>query len=1172
MSNLKRFLALTLAMVMALSGMLISVSAAATIGDFTTNPFTGSEEDAAKLPDAINLLAELGVVAGKSVNADGTFNFRGDEDVSREQFALFVARIQTGRPNFFKQSDIPTVFSDDAQIDDWYKTAVTHCYEKGIVQGVAVDPLRYAPDNNIKFMEAIKMLVVALGYNTENYTYPVDFLLKAEEVGLWGPNAYFTFAGQDTAATINRYEMAMLLFNFLINNFYELRINWSSTGGGVWSEDVYTPVLNNFIIGGLIDATIFDSYPELMDLLLKKEIDDALDLKDNMYPYEKYPLYLLDIVPQNAYVLAVKGYQIDVTFNQHDADNASVAADTSKFVTLESTWEVAGEKHLAAYDIVIGWDGGLYSYSEWDPDLGKYITITEQVTVQLRTTKEALGIGEYDDEYLLGLKLKIFTNNYANLYGNDAFVRNIPAPKLIGEKNQDVDVSISGMDGKDNAGELKAIILGTKDGEDAKTYDQTKTGNVYGKYDWRDIKNGVNVYKFDKGHAYATADEAIELAKLANVAVNFKLEYIDNGDGEFMYIYRPYRAGFYTKVNDDKEILFATNLADGGDVLMDAKPKAANYVAEGIEFAAGEAYLYTWDGKYLDIYEQLEKVEGVALYARSGDNVTFSLEGVRYSTENFAASAKTILGNELSIASTAFIRSNAGRTQTYNLFLDASGKAILARDTGADIKVDPKASIYAIVSKVEANLINDGKGLKSETVVTLTYVSGPDVVTGSTATKRYIITNDLDINTDNNTTQAKVYATATDLLGKLVKVGADLDPAKNDGLVANLIPFNGTSLDGKTLFYNTDPTKEYAINVPTGPSNYKDVYATGKFINLAANGVTPAVIPAGAATSAEITSNTKIVVYFEDEWDATLYGSKGGYKTTGVKTITSAQLRTLLKEAGTPGNDLKDLTVVGLLQASPSAQGPASVVYVKLSGKYDNCVLGKTPEEVAPTTSYGVVLAVNNTIDDYNAEDKKINVYSIEMFVNGVRDVKAAYSIGDAIGIGSFVSIDTTKEVTGLNDDKYSNEIKAVGGMTNVWPGADKKISAGITTVLAGGAPAFNSDVTIAAVVGSVTDLGDFTIQMKGDEYLFSLTGAGGANRAQLLTIKADGTVVDGWNPEKLDQATELKAGNNFGGEAADRLTKLYAIVYTNAVKVDGKNTVVGNVIYDIILIKDLRP
>lgn len=189
MRNLKKFLALVLAMVM-VAGATAMVSA-----DFTDVAADNS------YAAAINDLAVKGIVAGTSAT---TFN--PDADVQRYQMALFIARATTGEvgeeanTGLWANGIVP--FVDVTE----YKGAIQHAFLNGIIKGRT--DTTFDPAGNIAYVDALTMAVRALGYT--DLEYPWGFYNKAVALGLTE-----NVAVNDLYTTLDRAETAQVIYNMI---------------------------------------------------------------------------------------------------------------------------------------------------------------------------------------------------------------------------------------------------------------------------------------------------------------------------------------------------------------------------------------------------------------------------------------------------------------------------------------------------------------------------------------------------------------------------------------------------------------------------------------------------------------------------------------------------------------------------------------------------------------------------------------------------------------------------------------------------------------------------------------------------------------------------------------------------------------------------------------------
>lgn len=188
MRNLKKFLALVLAMIMVVSA---GAAVSASFGDIEDNQYA----------DAINKLAGYGIVNGTD---EGVFS--PDDGVERFQMAIMMARAL--KPNETNWNDGMAIFDD---VDEWYG-AIAYAYINNIVNGVCEDPMLFAPHDPITYAQALTMAVRALGYTVANGNpWWLPAYTKATELGLTANMASSIKA--DDALT--RAECAQIIANMI---------------------------------------------------------------------------------------------------------------------------------------------------------------------------------------------------------------------------------------------------------------------------------------------------------------------------------------------------------------------------------------------------------------------------------------------------------------------------------------------------------------------------------------------------------------------------------------------------------------------------------------------------------------------------------------------------------------------------------------------------------------------------------------------------------------------------------------------------------------------------------------------------------------------------------------------------------------------------------------------
>lgn len=193
MRNFKKFLTLVLAVMMVVSAM-----------SFTTSAAKFNDVDAKNevLADAVDLLNYMGVAQGVSDTEFGT-----EQAVTRQQFALFMYRLVKGGKDAPKGPNT-TNFTD--LVDETYNYAIGWAASKGIVNGTS--DTTFNPTGNITLQDAYTMVVRALDYETEEtLPYPYGYIEVAEDNGVELDNGLNSSIGYTDVLT--RGDMAIILYN-----------------------------------------------------------------------------------------------------------------------------------------------------------------------------------------------------------------------------------------------------------------------------------------------------------------------------------------------------------------------------------------------------------------------------------------------------------------------------------------------------------------------------------------------------------------------------------------------------------------------------------------------------------------------------------------------------------------------------------------------------------------------------------------------------------------------------------------------------------------------------------------------------------------------------------------------------------------------------------------------
>ena len=195
MRTLKKTLCLVLALVMVLGLCAVSVSAT----DFP-------DDEKIEHQEAVEVMNSLGIIQGRE-----TGNFDPQDRVTRAEMAKMITMIMQGDVDVSAFQGTPTDLKD---IDGhWAEAYIKFCVSQGIVSGRGDGT--FDPNNYVTTSEASKMLLVALGYNSDvrGYTgknWQINVARDAQNKDI-----YDKLADLDANKQITRDEAAQMNYNTL---------------------------------------------------------------------------------------------------------------------------------------------------------------------------------------------------------------------------------------------------------------------------------------------------------------------------------------------------------------------------------------------------------------------------------------------------------------------------------------------------------------------------------------------------------------------------------------------------------------------------------------------------------------------------------------------------------------------------------------------------------------------------------------------------------------------------------------------------------------------------------------------------------------------------------------------------------------------------------------------
>lgn len=197
MRNLKRVLSLALATIMVVSVMVVGAGAA-NFDDF-------SDKDKIVNKEAVSVLVELGVIAGKD---DGSYDPTGI--ITRGEMAkLICVVLNKGQdPNLGAVNS--NTYTDT--VGHWAAPYIEYCTSLGIVAGKGNGT--FAPNDTVTASEASKMLLVALGYNAQ-YENMIGANWAVATNVLANKNGLYDGLTLDVSAGLTRDNAAQMVYNAL---------------------------------------------------------------------------------------------------------------------------------------------------------------------------------------------------------------------------------------------------------------------------------------------------------------------------------------------------------------------------------------------------------------------------------------------------------------------------------------------------------------------------------------------------------------------------------------------------------------------------------------------------------------------------------------------------------------------------------------------------------------------------------------------------------------------------------------------------------------------------------------------------------------------------------------------------------------------------------------------
>ena len=261
MRNLTKVLALVLSLAFVMTMFAGAVTPVAKYSDAATT--TAGDE-------AVTVLRALGIVDGYP---DGSYGY--EKNVTRAEYAKLIAIAANGEDTTPFYNTEAVSFKDT--VDAWAKPYVNYCYLTGILAGYTDGTVKAA--NPVKGVEAIKMTLVALGYNPETEglvgaNWINNTVTLAQRAGL-----LVNLEGENLYAAFDREAIAILVYNALYADTVEYIGNTAVATEYTLGEDAFDLLDVRAIVVATDDASIDVTYKSVLDTDNKYATESTINYK-----------------------------------------------------------------------------------------------------------------------------------------------------------------------------------------------------------------------------------------------------------------------------------------------------------------------------------------------------------------------------------------------------------------------------------------------------------------------------------------------------------------------------------------------------------------------------------------------------------------------------------------------------------------------------------------------------------------------------------------------------------------------------------------------------------------------------------------------------------------------------------------------------------------------------
>ena len=166
-----------------------------------------SDQDQIENTEAVDACSALNIIGGYE---DGSFH--PERNIKRSEITKMICvALNGGKDPNVGTNEVPTFNDVRGTADAWAEGYIEACVAQGIVSGVGGG--RFAPAGNVTGAQLAKMLLVALGYNSDNEGFTGNAWETNVNVRAAQKHLYDGLEKMDTSAAVTRDQAAQMVWN-----------------------------------------------------------------------------------------------------------------------------------------------------------------------------------------------------------------------------------------------------------------------------------------------------------------------------------------------------------------------------------------------------------------------------------------------------------------------------------------------------------------------------------------------------------------------------------------------------------------------------------------------------------------------------------------------------------------------------------------------------------------------------------------------------------------------------------------------------------------------------------------------------------------------------------------------------------------------------------------------